>query len=97
MALQVRDRGHDLGNAGLVVGAEQRRPVGGDDVVADLPLQQRQLRRVEDDALAGELDRAAVVPSWTIGSTPVPVTSGEVSTCATRPIAGADSAPGSEP
>ena len=27
---------HDLGNAGLVVGAEQRGAVGGDDVVADL-------------------------------------------------------------
>ncbi len=29
-------RGHDLGDAGLVVGAKQRRPVGGDDVIADL-------------------------------------------------------------
>src|ERR1700748_83799 len=27
---------HDLGDAGFVVGAEQRRAVGGDDVVADL-------------------------------------------------------------
>jgi hypothetical protein len=27
---------HDLGEAGLVVGAEQRGAVGGDDVVADL-------------------------------------------------------------
>ena len=26
--LQVRDRGHDLGDAGLVVGPEQRRAVG---------------------------------------------------------------------
>ena len=62
MALQICDRGHDLRHAGLVVGAEQRRPVGGDDVVADLLLQQRQLLGVEDDArVARELDRAAVV------------------------------------
>ena len=62
MTLQIRDGGHDLGHAGLVVGAEQRRPVGGDDVVADLFLQQRQFLGVEDDAgVAGELDRAAVV------------------------------------
>ena len=33
--LQVGDRGHDLGHARLVVGAEERRPVRGDDVVAD--------------------------------------------------------------
>ena len=31
---QVGDRGHDLGDARLVVGAEERRAVGGDDVVA---------------------------------------------------------------
>ena len=30
---------HDLGEAGLVVGAEQGRAVGGDDVVADLVLE----------------------------------------------------------
>ena len=34
---------HDLGDAGLVVGAEQRGAVGGDDVVADLVLQRRML------------------------------------------------------
>ena len=32
---------HDLGDAGLVVGAEQRGAVGGDDVVADLVGQRR--------------------------------------------------------
>ena len=36
--LQVRDRGHDLGDAGLVVGSEQGRAVRGDEIVADLPL-----------------------------------------------------------
>ena len=34
---------HDLGDAGLVVGAEQRGAVGGDDVVADLVLQRGML------------------------------------------------------
>ena len=47
--LEVRDGGHDLRDAGLVVGAEQRRTVGRDDVVADLLLQQRQLLGVEHD------------------------------------------------
>jgi hypothetical protein len=34
---------HDLGDAGLVVGAEQRGAVGGDDVVADLVFQRRMI------------------------------------------------------
>ena len=41
---ELGDRGHDLGDAGLVVGAEERRPVGGDDVVAD-PLGEQRARR----------------------------------------------------
>ena len=32
---EIGDRGHDLRDAGLVVGAEQRRAVAGDDVVPD--------------------------------------------------------------
>ena len=36
MRHQVLGRRHDFGDAGLVVGAEQRRPRRGDDVVADL-------------------------------------------------------------
>ena len=32
---------HDLGKPGLVVGAEQRRAIGGDDVVANLVKQRR--------------------------------------------------------
>ena len=60
--LQVRDRGHDLGDTGLVVRPEQGRPVRGDEVVADLSLEQRQLIGVEHDArVTGELDPAAVV------------------------------------
>ena len=62
MPFQIGDRGHDLRHTGLVVGAEQCRPVGGDDVVTDLLLQQRELFGVEDDArVAREPDRAAVV------------------------------------
>ena len=60
--LQVRDGGHDLRDAGLVVCAEQRRAVGRDDVVTELLLQQRQLLGVEHDArVAGQRDHAAVV------------------------------------
>ena len=54
---QVRDRGHDLGHAGLVVGAQQRVAARGDDVVADLPGQHRHVLRVEHRAAARQLDR----------------------------------------
>ena len=40
---EVGDRGHDRGDAGLVVRAEQRRPVRGDDVVPD-PLAEERAR-----------------------------------------------------
>ena len=40
-ASEIRGGGHDLGDAGLVVGAEERRAVGGDDLVADV---RRELR-----------------------------------------------------
>ena len=60
--LQVRDRGHDLGDTGLVVCPEQGRPVRRDDVVPDLALQEGQLLGVEHDArVAGKLDRTPVV------------------------------------
>ncbi len=36
---------HDLGDAGLVVGSQQGCAVGGDDVVADLALERRIVRR----------------------------------------------------
>ncbi|MGY4453538.1 hypothetical protein ACVWZR_008198 [Bradyrhizobium sp. i1.3.1] len=42
---------HDLGDAGLVVGAQERGAVGGDDVVADLVLQRGMFS--EADHLAG--------------------------------------------
>ena len=41
-------RRHDLGYARLVVGAQQRRAVGGDDVVADLVVQFRMLADLDD-------------------------------------------------
>ena len=53
--------GHDLGDAGLVVGAEERRPVRGDDVVADSLGQELARRRREDLRVAREHDLAAVV------------------------------------
>ncbi len=41
-------RVHDLGDAGLVVGAQQRGAVGGDDVVADLVAQLRMFVDTDD-------------------------------------------------
>ena len=51
---------HDLGNAGLVVGAEQCRAIGGDQIVADLVAQRRMLGNTDDLLrIAGQLDIAA--------------------------------------
>ena len=47
MGRQVRDRGHDLGDARLVVGAQQRVAARADDVVAGAPGQAGHIRRVE--------------------------------------------------
>jgi hypothetical protein len=58
---EVRDGGHDLRDARLVVGAEQRVAAGGHDVVAGLLAQLRHLLGVEHRAVAGELERPAVV------------------------------------
>ncbi|MCY1240169.1 hypothetical protein D9M72_530040 [compost metagenome] len=41
-------RRDDLGKAGLVVGAEQRRAVCRDDVVADLVVQNRMIGDADD-------------------------------------------------
>ncbi len=66
--LQIRDRGHDLGDTGLVVGPEQRRAVRADEVVAHLPFQQGQLLGIEHHArIAGKLDPAAVVAAVNLG------------------------------
>ena len=59
---EIGDRGHDLGDARLVVGAEQRHAVGRDQLVADVRLELRRvlgpdhLRRV-----GGQDDRTALV------------------------------------
>ena len=52
----------DLGEAGLVVGAEEGSAVGGDDVFADLVLQRRVLGEADDLAwVGGQRDVAAAV------------------------------------
>ena len=54
---EIGDRRHDLGDAGLVVGAEERRAVARHDVVTDPLGQRRQLLGIEDLArVARELD-----------------------------------------
>ena len=59
---EVRDGGDDLRHARLVVGAEERRPVRGDEVVADAGGELLALVRVEHlGGVAGQDDPAAVV------------------------------------
>jgi hypothetical protein len=48
LAIKRRRCGHDLGDAGLVVGAEQGGAVGGDDVVADLIFEVGMLGHLDD-------------------------------------------------
>ena len=81
---------HDLGEAGLVVGAEQRGAVGGDDVVADLVVQRgmfgdadhlRGIGRQHDVA-------AAIIPDDLRLDVLAPVQSGEVSICEQKQITG---------
>ena len=62
MSLQVGHRGDDLGDAGLVVGAEKRRAVGHDQVVAQIVHQLGEVLGIERDALLGvERDGRAVI------------------------------------
>jgi hypothetical protein len=68
---QVGDRGHDLGDAGLVVGAQQRVAARGHDVVTLLAGQLGHRRGIEHGVVARQLDRAAGVGAVTIGSTPL--------------------------
>jgi hypothetical protein len=58
---QVGDRGHDLRDAGLVVGAQQRVAARGHDVVALLAGQLGHRRGIEHRVVARELDGAAGV------------------------------------
>ena len=48
-SFEVGDGGDDLGDARLVVGAEQRGAVGGDELVADVVGERRALLGVERD------------------------------------------------
>ena len=90
MREQVLGRRHDLGHAALVVGAEQRRARGRDDVVADALAEIRRIGHPQH----GRRDRRAArgrgrrTARWTIGFTPAPLISGEVSTCAMKPMTG---------
>jgi hypothetical protein len=61
VGLQVPDRGHDLRDAGLVVGTEQRRAVGRDQLVPDMMLQLLRLVGTDRRARRPERDVAAVV------------------------------------
>jgi hypothetical protein len=61
VGVQMRDRGHDLGDAGLVVGAQQRVARGGHDVVARARGEVGLRRRIEPRAVARQRDRGAVV------------------------------------
>ena len=63
MCDELGDRGHDLGDAGLVVGAEQRRPVGGDDVVADALGEERARRGREHRRIAARRRRSLGEPA----------------------------------
>ena len=102
MRHQVLGRRHDRRDARLVVGAEQRRPRRRDDVVPDLR-RELGLDRRRAGRPCGSSGSTMSRPSqarWTIGLTPSPGISGDVSTCAMNPIVrrGARrSSPGSSP
>ena len=95
-AAEVRDGGHDLGDAGLVVGAEQRRAVARDDVVADARRERRLLGRIEHLARVARAARSARrrSPRGRSASPRRRATRGVVSTWAIRPITGAPGVPG---
>jgi hypothetical protein len=78
---------HDDGDAGLVVGAEQRRPAGGHDVVADLVRQVgRLLGREHLRRVVGQHDVAAVIVAMDERLDAAGVEAGAVSTCARKPM-----------
>ena len=80
---------HDLGDTRLVVGAEQRGAVGGDDVVADLVGERRVVRETDDLRGVGrQRDVAAPVIPDDLGPDVLPVQSGEVSICEQKQMTG---------
>ncbi len=61
MTSEIRDRGHDLGDPRLVVGAQERRAVARHEVVTDTGRQRLVLGRIEDLAwVARERDGLSV-------------------------------------
>ena len=94
---EVGDGRHDLRHAGLVVGAEQRRAVARDDVVADPRGERRPPRRGRSPGSGRRAGRSARrrSPRGRSGRRPPPGVSGVVSTWAISPITGAPGVPGS--
>ena len=59
--------GHDLGNARLVVGSQDRGPVRGQDGLPDTVLQMGKYFRVQDPAGPAQPDHAAVIAADDLG------------------------------
>ena len=90
MLHQILGRGHDRGDAGLVVRAEQRQPRRRDDVVAELRAQRRMSRwpaAPPTDRRAGRC-RGRRRRGGRSVARPSPDISGDVSTCAMKPMTG---------
>src|SRR5260370_6624264 len=66
MLRQVFDRRHDLGDAGLVVGAEQRGARGGDDVVAHLVRERRNVAHPQQDRKSTRLNSSHTLISYAV-------------------------------
>ena len=80
---------HDLGKAGLVVGAEQGRAIGGDDVVADLVGQGGVFGDADDlGGIGRQHDVAAAIIPDDLRLDVLARTSGEVSMCEQKQITG---------
>ena len=91
--LRMRDemggRRHDLGDAGLVVGAEQRRARRGDDVVADLVCERGTVGQPQHGRrIVGQHEIAPIVAAVDDRLDVAPLISGDVSTWAMKPMAG---------
>ncbi|MEZ5285898.1 MAG: hypothetical protein R2712_14045 [Vicinamibacterales bacterium] len=89
MRQQVLGGRHDLGDTTLVVGAEQRRPRRGDDVVAEALAEIGGVGNPEDRRGVVRQDQvSSVVGPVDDGVTPAPLISGDVSTWAMKPMTG---------
>ena len=80
---------HDLGEAGLVVGAEKRGAVGRDDVVADLVGERGMIGGADHlHGIGRQHDVAALIILHDLRLDVRPVQSGEVSICEQKQITG---------